>query len=382
MNKLIEKIRYKYLYFLLLVVALIFSNQAILQYSLSLQKEDAQIINQSGRQRLLSQRISKLVLFINYNHSISHPKYNLDSLNFLVNQWESSNNALVKKNQVDQNSEIESLLKINTPRLESIAKTCRQMVKNPADSVIENSIRILQKNELPFLMTMENTVNTYQKIAEKKLDNLKILELILSIISILILLGTFLSYVLPVIQELIKRGNALNEANLLLIASEEEVKENLEELKTLGEKIEFKDQNNKIFIEQAPGAIAMFDDKMKYLSASQNWVIDYGLQGKAIIGKSHYEIFPEIGEDWKKIHQDCLAGSTNICHEAPFKRASGYTHGYHGKLSLGTLPKIKLEALSCTLAILQLSKKKKLNNTEYKRFWKKPMKFPELVLGR
>ncbi|MBU0697062.1 MAG: PAS domain S-box protein [Bacteroidetes bacterium] len=325
MNKLIEKIRYKYLYFLLLVVALIFSNQAILQYSLSLQKEGAQIINQSGRQRMLSQRISKLVLFINYNHSISHLKYNLDSLNFLVNQWESSNNALVKKNQIDQNSEIESLLKINSPRLESIVGACRKISKNPSENVIDSSINIIKKNELPFLMTMEETVNTYQKLAENKLNNLKILEMILSIISVIILISTFLLYVIPVIKELIKRGNDLNEANLLLIASEEEVKANLEELKTLGAEIEFKDQNNKIFIEQAPGAIAMFDDNMNYLAASQNWITDYNLQNQNIIGKSHYEIFPEIGDDWKKIHQECLAGSINISSEAPFKRADGYT---------------------------------------------------------
>lgn len=54
---------------------------------------------------------------------------------------------------------------------------------------------------------------------------------------------------------------------------------------------------NKIFIEQSPNAIAMFDKEMRYMAASQKWVEDYKLVGKEIIGHSHYEIFPEIGDD-------------------------------------------------------------------------------------
>ncbi|HEK20056.1 MAG: hypothetical protein C0191_00025 [Mucilaginibacter sp.] len=86
-----------------------------------------------------------------------------------------------------------------------------------------------------------------------------------------------------------------------------------------------KDSNerNRIFVEQAPNAIAMFDTQMCYLAASQKWLQDYHLVGKKIIGRSHYEIFPEIGEDWKQIHRDCLNGAINQCDEAGFERADG-----------------------------------------------------------
>ncbi|MEP7259076.1 MAG: PAS domain S-box protein [Flavitalea sp.] len=76
----------------------------------------------------------------------------------------------------------------------------------------------------------------------------------------------------------------------------------------------------KVFIEQAPNAIAMFNLDMKYIMTSRQWLIDYHLTDKEIIGKSHYEIFPEIGDDWKKIHQDCLQGSNNKCDEVSFHR--------------------------------------------------------------
>ncbi len=80
---------------------------------------------------------------------------------------------------------------------------------------------------------------------------------------------------------------------------------------------------NKIFIEQLPIAIAMFNKKMIYITASNKWLKDYGLEGRNVIGASHYDIFPEIGDDWKKIHQDCLKGEINICDGAMFNRLDG-----------------------------------------------------------
>jgi len=86
---------------------------------------------------------------------------------------------------------------------------------------------------------------------------------------------------------------------------------------------EQREQYNKIFIEQAPTAIAMLDKDMRYIAVSQRWITDYKMQGKEIIGQSHYDLFPEIGDDWKANHQKCLNGAIDICEEAPFKRADG-----------------------------------------------------------
>lgn len=76
----------------------------------------------------------------------------------------------------------------------------------------------------------------------------------------------------------------------------------------------------RLFIAHAPAAIAMFDREMRYLAASERWVRDFGLDGSRVIGASHYEIFPEIPERWKALHQRSLAGENLYCEEDRFVR--------------------------------------------------------------
>ena len=78
-----------------------------------------------------------------------------------------------------------------------------------------------------------------------------------------------------------------------------------------------------VFIENSPAAIAMFDNDMRYLSVSNKWVEDYKLSGQQIIGRSHYDVFPEISQEWKDIHQHCLQGNIEKKEEDSFKRLDG-----------------------------------------------------------
>src|SRR5258708_408142 len=63
------------------------------------------------------------------------------------------------------------------------------------------------------------------------------------------------------------------------------------------------EQQLRQFIEQAPVALAMFDERMRYIAISRRWRDDYHLSDQDIIGRSHYDVFPEISATWKKIHQ-------------------------------------------------------------------------------
>ncbi len=77
------------------------------------------------------------------------------------------------------------------------------------------------------------------------------------------------------------------------------------------------------FVQAAPAAIAMVDIDMTYIAASRRWYEDYKLKHEDILGKTHYEVFPDLPEHWIKIHSDCLKGKSMKKEEDFFILADG-----------------------------------------------------------
>ena len=77
------------------------------------------------------------------------------------------------------------------------------------------------------------------------------------------------------------------------------------------------------FVQYTPTPVAMFDDQMRYMVVSQSWYRIYNIPEGSIIGKSHYEVVPDIPERWREIHRRCLAGVADRADEDEFQRADG-----------------------------------------------------------
>jgi PAS domain S-box-containing protein len=98
----------------------------------------------------------------------------------------------------------------------------------------------------------------------------------------------------------------------------------IDELAQANAQVQRNEEQLRQVIEYAPQSIAMFDSNMRYLVYNKRWITGFGLDANAaLMGKSHYEVFPEIGDDWKGIHQRALQGIVDTNEEAPFPRADG-----------------------------------------------------------
>ena len=84
-----------------------------------------------------------------------------------------------------------------------------------------------------------------------------------------------------------------------------------------------KEERLRFFFEYAPASLAMFDREMRYIYASNRWRSDYGLTEINLAGLSHYEVFPEIPEQWKEAHRCGMAGKTLREEAEQFVRADG-----------------------------------------------------------
>ncbi len=61
-------------------------------------------------------------------------------------------------------------------------------------------------------------------------------------------------------------------------------------------------------IQYDPSAIAVHDRDLRYLFVSDRYLRDYGVKNTDVIGKHHYEVFPEIPERWREVHRRALEG--------------------------------------------------------------------------
>jgi PAS domain S-box-containing protein len=79
--------------------------------------------------------------------------------------------------------------------------------------------------------------------------------------------------------------------------------------------------------EQAPAALAMFDTKMRYLAVSPSFlsILEFSGSPKEVIGRSHYETFPDMPLHWREFHTRVLAGEELAQAETPLPRRDGRT---------------------------------------------------------
>ncbi|MEG3955692.1 PAS domain-containing protein [Microcoleus sp. herbarium2] len=79
----------------------------------------------------------------------------------------------------------------------------------------------------------------------------------------------------------------------------------------------------RLFVKHSPAGVAMFDRQMRYMLVSDRWLASYGIGAQNVVGRSHYDLFPNLPDRFRQIHQRCLAGAVEMCPEDRLPRPDG-----------------------------------------------------------
>lgn len=86
------------------------------------------------------------------------------------------------------------------------------------------------------------------------------------------------------------------------------------ERKQLEEALRASHDQLRSFVEHAPIPIVMFDREMRYLIRSRRWAVDFDRDIGDPIGRSLYDVHPNLPASWKGVHRQGLAGH-NVRHD-------------------------------------------------------------------
>ncbi len=182
--------------------------QFFIQQYLSSQIDDSKIINISGRQRMLSQKLSKEILFLSYIKNDKSKKRYLSELETTISLWKSSHERLKRYNDSipkgkNDSTEIKRMFLVLQPYFETIYENSLQILaiaKNDSvnPKILKPHLESVIFNEPFFLKQMDAIVFRYEKDAQEKISRLKKIEYILFCLIILILIFEFFLLFRPV----------------------------------------------------------------------------------------------------------------------------------------------------------------------------------------
>jgi PAS domain S-box-containing protein len=81
----------------------------------------------------------------------------------------------------------------------------------------------------------------------------------------------------------------------------------------------------RLIFDHAPAGIAMLDRDMRYIQVSDRWCLDYAVTRNEILGRGHYDVFPDIPYRWREMHRRGLAGEVLRAREDCWDRVRGTT---------------------------------------------------------
>ena len=210
------------------IAGIIILSQILVQNFIGRQQHDSRVINVAGRQRMLSQQITKTALMILLADDLVAMKEDSRSLTSIVDKWEASHNGLLGGDDAlgltgDNSTEVQAMYDSLTPHYQAMVENARLLVSlviqaTSINDELQQAIRAptmaIMDNEGPFLSIMDGIVFQYDEEARGKVELLRMAELILVAISLLIIVLEFFFIFQPTARNVNQAINSLAESEI------------------------------------------------------------------------------------------------------------------------------------------------------------------------
>ncbi|APZ44931.1 histidine kinase [Polaribacter reichenbachii] len=222
-------------------------SQVLVRNHLANQESDSTVINVAGRQRMLSQKLTKDILSLSISDQELTKNQLKNRIKNTLTLWELSHYALQNGNDslglpAENSYEIKRRFKEINPVFKTIEVASKSIINKIelnselSINVLATDIKKVTQNEGSFLAKMDDIVNQYDLEANEKVAWLRKLEFFLMALTLVILLGEFLFIFWPTaksvkatLSELLlaeKRAKKMAfDADQLSVAKAESVKE-------------------------------------------------------------------------------------------------------------------------------------------------------------
>lgn len=203
MAKLFKSTQARFIIIIITALFILTVSQIFIQKRINLQSADTQIINTSGKQRMLSQQIAKLGLLMVKTSTIhdNQDQQISQELGELVSEFRENHSNLSQPESNLYMPELDSLYNKTTSSYRSILLLSRQLQTAKdlhSRYQISDSLNAAAEE---FLFHMDSIVDRSERIAQSRIENLKYTELRLAGMAILVLILEFVFLVFPLFKE-------------------------------------------------------------------------------------------------------------------------------------------------------------------------------------
>lgn len=247
------------------------------------QNDDAHIVNISGRQRMLSQRLFKVLLQMSDEETAAGREKFREEIRELTGQWVTAQEYLSgtdPSHPAVRSDSIVTMIRMQEPYFRPMVATCERVVAGRHDDTlrVRQAIAVMEENEPSFLILQEQITNRFQYEADSRLQMLGAVATGSFIILFLLIVVEGFVVFRPMVGQIERYIATLTCAN--------------EELRAATEAKNLSEMNMRRLLSVYPDMTLVFDEKGTYTDIFTS--SDHLLYRSRdfLLGKRLHDVFP------------------------------------------------------------------------------------------